>query len=517
MSPTMAATGAQCLLPAHTVSQPRNWWLVLSGFPALLAIALVTTVIIFANRSIADPDIWWHMRNAQELLSTGHFVRADAYSFTAHGAGWINHEWLGEIPYYLGWRCCGVQGLYLVMTLALGAIFLLLYRLAFLRAGDYKAAALACGLAIPLATVSFGPRTLLFGWLFLVLELLIFELYDTRRRLLWLLPALFAVWVNTHGSWLIGLVFLIAFAAAGCFQVHAGQIQSARRSIAELKQLTVTLGLSAAALFLNPYGWRLVFYPFDLAFRQKLNVSHVEEWQSPNFHAIRGKLLLAIILAMLMLALIRQGRFRLHEVLFLLIAFYSAMTYGRFLFLAAIVVTPLLASELRLNRLGGTPVPDRPAMNMLLMAAMAAIMVWQVPSNAELNAGIEAEYPVAGIHSLDAVPAGSRVLNDYDWGGYLIWNARRIPVFIDSRVDIFEYAGVFADYLDILGLKDPLELLQKYRIEYVFYGREKPLAYLLRHSPGWKPIYEDEVAVLFQRTSPPVLKPSMVTADKAHR
>jgi len=164
MCAVMAASNAldRVAAPGST-SQARHWWTALAGFPAVLAGALVTTVVIFANRSIADPDIWWHLRNAEELLKTGRFVRADAYSFTVLGAAWINHEWLGELPYYFSWRCFGLQGLYLVMLLALMVIFLLLYRLAYLRARDYKAAALACGLAIPLATVSFGPRTLLFG------------------------------------------------------------------------------------------------------------------------------------------------------------------------------------------------------------------------------------------------------------------------------------------------------------------------------------------------------------------
>ncbi len=472
----------------------------MAGFPAVLAAALVTTVLIFANRSIADPDIWWHMRNAEELLRTGRFVRADAYSYTVHGAAWINHEWLGEIPYYFGWRCLGLRGLYLVMALALVAIFLLLYRLAYLRAHDYKAAALACGLAMPLATVSFGPRTLLFGWIFLLLELLILEAYDTQRRWLWLLPPLFAVWVNTHGSWLIGLALLIAFTAAACCNVRAGRIESARRSLAEIKQLATVIALSVAALFFNPYGWRLVFYPFDLAFRQKLNVSHVEEWQSPDFHALRGKLLLAIILGVLVLALIRQGRCKLQEVLFLLIAFYAAMTYSRFLFLAAIIVTPVLAAELSLRGFGGPVAADKTGLNLAMMAAMTAIMVWQIPSNAQLSAGMAEEYPVAATMYLNSLHPQDRVLNDYDWGGYLIWNARQMPVFVDSRVDIFEYSGIFADYLDIMSLKNSLELLRKHDIRYVLYAREKALAYLLRNSAGWKVIYEDKVAVLFART-----------------
>ena len=500
MSAVMAASDTlDRLVSTHSSTQAHVWWRTLAGFPAVLAAALVTTVVIFANRSIADPDIWWHLRNAEELLSTGHFVRADHYSYTVCGAPWINHEWLGELPYYFGWRGFGLQGLYLVMIVALATIFLLLYRLAYLRARDYRAAALACGIAIPLATVSFGPRTLLFGWIFLLLELLVLETCDRHPRRLWLLPPLFLLWVNTHGSWLIGLALLIAFALAGCCNVHAGRIDSNRRTAAELKQLAAVVIASAAALFLNPYGWRLVFYPFNLAFRQKLNVSHVEEWQSPDFHAIRGKLLLAMLLGFLVLALVRQGRFRLHQVLFVLIAFYSALTYTRFLFLAAIIVAPVLAAELSLRGLGGPATSDKPALNLLMIGAMVALMFWQVPSRTQLSTGIIEEYPVAALTHLNSVPSGARILNDYDWGGYLIWNAR-LPVFVDSRVDIFEYSGIFADYLDIMGLKNSLELLRKHDIRYVLFAREKPLTYLLRNSSGWKVLYEDNVAVLLQRT-----------------
>lgn len=501
MTTLMAASEAfDGLAAVRTISHEQAGWRRLTSFPALLGVALVTTVVIFANRSIADPDIWWHLRNAQELLRTGRFVRADAYSFTVRGAAWINHEWLGEIPYYLGWRFVGLRGLYLVMALALVAIFLLLYRLACLRSHDYKAAALACGLAIPLSTVSFGPRNLLFGWIYLLAELLILEMYEYKPRLLWLLPPLFVVWVNTHGSWLIGFVLLLAFAAAGCCNVRAGRIESAHRSIAELKQLAAVLATSAAALFLNPYGWRLVFYPFDLAFRQKLNVSHVQEWQSPDFHGVRGKMLLAILLGVLVLGLLRQGRMKFHELLYLLIAFYSAITYSRFLFLAAIMVTPVLASELSLRGVRRPAIADKNSLNFALMVAMTAIMVWQIPSNVRLSAGIAQEYPVAALGRLNAMAPQARVLNDYEWGGYLIWNAPQMPVFVDSRVDIFEYGGIFADYLDIMGVKNSLELLRKHKIGFVLYARGKPLSYLLRNASGWRVIYEDNVAVLFERT-----------------
>ena len=92
------------------------------------------------------------------------------------------------------------------------------------------------------------------------------------------------------------------------------------------------------------------------------------------------------------------------------------------------------------------------------------------------------------------------MLNFYLWGGYLGWNDRNVKVFVDSRVDIFEYAGVLQDYLDLLSLKQPKPLLDKYRIQYVLFPHAEPLTYVLEHDPEWKEIYRDEISVLFERT-----------------
>ena len=66
-----------------------------------------------------DPDIWWHLRNAEVLVFTHHFIRQDLYSFTTYQQPWINPEWLAELPYYLGFRLFAERGVFLVM---LGAV-----------------------------------------------------------------------------------------------------------------------------------------------------------------------------------------------------------------------------------------------------------------------------------------------------------------------------------------------------------------------------------------------------------
>ena len=91
------------------------------------------------------------------------------------------------------------------------------------------------------------------------------------------------------------------------------------------------------------------------------------------------------------------------------------------------------------------------------------------------------------------------MLNFYLWGGYLGWNDRNVKVFVDSRVDIFEYAGVFKDYIDLLGLKEPKSILDKYKIRYVLFPHGEPLTYVLEHDPGWKVLYSDRISVLLER------------------
>jgi hypothetical protein len=52
----------------------------------------------FDSGSIADPDIWWHLRNAEVFVQTHSVVHQDFYSFTAAGSRWINEAWLSECP-----------------------------------------------------------------------------------------------------------------------------------------------------------------------------------------------------------------------------------------------------------------------------------------------------------------------------------------------------------------------------------------------------------------------------------
>jgi hypothetical protein len=75
-----------------------------------------------------------------------------------------------------------------------------------------------------------------------------------------------------------------------------------------------------------------------------------------------------------------------------------------------------------------------------------------------------------------------------------------LKIFVDSRVDIFEYDGVLKDYLDLLSLNRSESILNKYQIGYVLFPPSEPLTYALERDSNWRVIFKDDVSVLLERS-----------------
>ncbi|MHB8888033.1 MAG: hypothetical protein ACYC46_04380 [Acidobacteriaceae bacterium] len=464
-----------------------------------LAALVGITVYLFCGKSVADPDIWWHLKNAQILIHQHHWIRYDSYSFTVHGTPWVNSEWLSEVIYYAAWAMGGLKGIFLLYLGMAEAIMLGLFYLTYKVSESIKAAFLVNCVAVTLAVVNFGPRTILFGWACMVVMLLILWRFETRGQgPLWALPVLFCMWANFHGSWLIGFVVFGIIFSAGLLQGSWGNIEATRWSKTQLRRLSATGIAIIGALFINPYGYKLVIYPFDLAYRQKLNVAHIEEWASVDFHEVRGKIVLMVIMALLLLAWRAKDKWKLSEVALIAFTLYASLTYVRFLFLAAIILTPILARKITFLPPYKREV-DKPWLNAAVVAAVVVLMLWRLPSNRTLEQDVSSKFPTQAISFLQQHP-GMRVLNHYMWGGYMIWATPPAPTFIDSRTDIFEYKGVLKDYLDLIQLKDSLAVMDRYKIDLVLFPAKDPVTYLLRNSSQWKLVYEDKVACIFART-----------------
>jgi hypothetical protein len=175
------------------------------SFPAMLGAFLVGAVFYFGRAFKIEADLWWHLKVGQTILATHHWPTTDSYSFTTAGQPWIASEWLGEVIAAAFSRIYGLRGLDLLLILLSSAVILALYLLATINS-NAKAGFAATALLAPLAFASFSLRPQMLGYLFLIVTMIVLELFRRgRKRAVWILPLLLLVWVNTHGSWIIGL------------------------------------------------------------------------------------------------------------------------------------------------------------------------------------------------------------------------------------------------------------------------------------------------------------------------
>ena len=470
-------------------------------FHITIAATIALFTFFFCGQSIADPDIWWHLKDAQILVQQHHWIRVDQFSYTVTGTPWVNSEWLSELVFYGLWRLGGVAALFLGYVVMVELLMMGILTLAYRASESIKASALAGGVAVVLAVVNFGPRTILLGWAcLLMLMFVLWKLMKTGDAPLWTVPLIFLLWVNLHGSWLVGLMVFGIVAGSGFVSGRWGKIVAEKWTPAQRKKLLVAAAVTIPILFINPYGYKGVVYPFDLAFRQKLNVSHVVEWASVDFHEPRGKVVCGLLLALFLLALAGRRQWKLAEVGMVALGLYLSLTYVRFLFPAAILIAPILARQMDFMPPYKKEL-DKSWLNALFTAALLAVILYRWPSATKINEDLAKKMPVGGMKYLQShAGAGERVFNHYTYGGWMIWNQPSIPTFVDSRTDIFEYKGVLADYLDAIGMKNSLEIVDRYHANYIFFpSKDDPFTYLIRHSKGWHVVYDDGVSSVFER------------------
>lgn len=469
-------------------------------FHVTIAAVVVVFTFFFCGHSVADPDIWWHLKNAQILVQQHHWVRADQFSYTIPGTPWINSEWLAELMYYGAWRAGGIAGLFLLYVVMAETLMVGILMLAYKASRSIKAAAIAGAVAVIMCVVNFGPRTILFGWACLIaLMFVLWELLDTGDAPLWTIPILFLLWVNLHGSWLIGLVVFSLVVGSGFVSGSWGIVEAERWTPKQARKLLITAAAIVPALFINPYGYKSVFYPFDMAYRQKLNIAHIEEWASLDFHEVRGKIVYLLIVSLILLALAGRRKWKLAEVGLVAFSLYISLTYVRFLFPAAILIAPILARKLDFVPPYKREI-DRAWLNAVFSGALLAVVVHRYPSAKALAEDLNQKMPTGGTHYLQThAGPGDRIFNQYVFGGYMIWSTPALPTFIDSRTDIFEYKGILADYLNAVQLKDSLAIFDRYGVKFVFFPAKDPVTYLMRQSVKWRLVYEDGVSCVFER------------------
>jgi hypothetical protein len=445
---------------------------------ALAAFALAA----FAPGLLNDGDTYWHIRAGEWMVAHGTVLRGDIFSYTVAGAPWHTQEWLAEILMALAWRG-GWAGIHLLFAACAGVTagvvgFFVRKRVDLVPALLTVVLGLCCITGSLLARPHMLTLPLLAIW-----TAALVAAREQDRAPSWWLVVVMPLWANLHGSFAFGL------ALAGALAVEA-VIESGER---KKTLLGWGLFLLAAALSatITPFGVQTLLFPFKLSAMQSLG--HIGEWQPSDFSHL-SPFALALLTSLFVLG---SGKVKIPPFRLLLLTglVWLALAHARHQMLlgvtAPILLGPVLARSWPAER--RTHPPLFAALAALVLVAMVAARLI-VPAAHSGDPGS----PVSALAHVPRVVRETPVLNDYGFGGYLIWNG--VKVFIDSRADL--YGDIFVqNYADIASPdKDALAAtLALHHVRWTIFPRGAPVVKLLDTTPGWRRLYSDKLATVHVR------------------
>ncbi|MFO0805273.1 MAG: hypothetical protein U0791_19390 [Gemmataceae bacterium] len=447
-----------------------------------LAVWLIL-LIAFRERGFYDPGALWHIR-VGDLIQERGFPQHDPFTYTFEGHIWIPQQWGAEVLMSAAHRIGGFDTMLLGFAALVAGLFTMIYRRASQSGMGPLLAAILVGGSLSVGAFHYFVRPHMFTIALMGWTMMCVVDYERGRvgvwRIVGLIP-LFVIWTNLHGGVLGGTLTLGA-AVAGW-----GLIFLANRywkpidvptPIANWRSAWLLVGIVAACgltPFVNPFGLELlntwqrivgsrvlqyivnehmpldpstplgmtvvgfgIFYLVMLGgvFPKLPRVSWLVPliWLALSFKGIRQAPLFAITAAVSLVDLWP------HTVWHRLLVKYGdgslarapSGTPNRSASWAAIPAIAVFASFLL--HVNHVPVP-------VVGAGWARLDDDFIP--VELTAEMQA-YAASR-------PPGTRIFNDANLGGYLIYHTPSLKIFMDDRCELYGDEAI-AYYSETMGL-----------------------------------------------------------------
>jgi hypothetical protein len=438
--------------------------------------------------NMVDGDTYLHLAAGRWILEHRQFIHSDFFSYTFAGTNWNDPEWLSEVAMAALYGLAGWSGLALLFSAAFGLTSFLIarYLLKFLNPlpafvvlelSNYCIAAgqssRPYALALPIMAV----------WTMSLLE----ARSKSRAPSSWLLP-LMTVWSNLHGSFLLGIGLVGAFAAEAFFSAKQDRWSIARAWL-------VFAGGSVIAAAINPNGISGLVAP--IAFLQRPILSGMLDWASTSFSRI-GPFEISVLL-LLGVCIIRPVRMSPWRLLVLLGIVHMALSHRRHMNVFATVAPILLAEPLshaftkETSENGTVRTPTLAGVLAVFAALMIAVVRIATPNPQE-----NIFSPSKALEHVPAAIAAQPVFNQDILGGFLIWHG--IKSFIDSRQEMVTDA--FFENYTLMCSPDRAAIIRtfaRYRVGWAILLSDNSANAILDTLPGWHVLYRDGYAVVHVR------------------
>ncbi len=451
-----------------------------TGLTLGTALTLLFALLGFfiGSQVIADNSFFTHLANGRVVLAGEGIPRVDPYSYSATGLDVTVQSWLATIIY--AWLDDSIGGFAIrLLNGFLGALISAgLWRLT--RPLDQILVRLAVvGSMVGVGAFLWGPRPTLFGLLGFVGLLLVHQ----RVLPVWSLLPIMWLWVNTHGSFPLGLVAIGAIGVG-----HA--IDQREMPIHEIRVFAwAFVGMLGGAI--SPLGLEILWFPIHLMTRREA-LDGVGEWSPPAFDEPLGLLLIAFA-GLHLVAAARGARWKalLPGCVFLFASMLAVRNMAPAVLVFAVTLPPFLDVEfgsLRATLRGVLP-------KGLALASVAGIALAAVAVTGQNPVSLES-YPIDEVdwleeRSLVADPDVHLVHRD-TVGNYLeLRYGTDASVFIDDRFDFYPI-DILDDHRSLFFGGDYREILDRYDADVVLWDTTSGFSYWLDEAPEWNIVVRDD-------------------------
>ena len=446
----------------------------------------------------SDKDWGWHYRLGEHFIKTGHLLRTNPFTWTLPDYLWTNHEWLYDPLLYILNNAVGFVGLSILGGVVAFFTFLIItspFKL------SYWKLAIVGFFFVKLSEVGVreGLRSQVIANL--LLAILLWILIKARRsdKVLFALPFLFLLWVNFHGTFILGLGVMATFLASYLFVEKKGF----------LRHFSVGL-VSTMVTLANPFGYAIYLEPFKHFTSPHLE--YVLEWlpitqDCPYCHQYTFFVYVGLLAYIFFTT--RPIKALPYFILSLMLLF-PTISARRYLPIFAVITLPVLGTWLEAVEVNADKHRSARYLAILIITAGIMFNLFTRYTNYHLYSYSEADYchhahgcsPVMADY-LTEHPLEGRGFNFYDWGGYYIGKGIPEKLFVDGRMHLWSQNGYapFVDFIAMYYFHDD-ELFNAYRFDWVLAPLDSDIGQKIYNSDdlgNWKMEFRDGNTVLYTR------------------
>lgn len=527
----------------------------------LLFYVLVFSFLLYNSFNYFDNDFGWHIRVGEQIVREKNAPHLEYYNYTLSGQKWVDHEWLFNLIIYFIYHNFGyifVNALFALLVITILFILNRFVQKYFLANNNIFLLMLLEFFGVLAMSPHLGVRMQEIAILNVLLLLITLEKFRRHRSMaiLWWLPLLFLIWANLHGSFLIGLVILIFWVIINSSELiwrkYAKPYFLNASWPLDLKQIQSVLlfsFLSFGATLITPYGLKL--YNFLKDYNNNFYLLRISEWTPFYYLPIQYKQLgyaaiIATALIMLLLFALKMFSSGPKQItaenyqidlwyfcltlFFIVIAFKSKRNFP-LLFIASFpLIINVYSQILTLPPQFSKILQKNTILNFFMIVAVLLLTASYISKIKFTNEPFASplfcrRYPCQAVNFIRSQDQyrNLKMLNHYDWGGWLLWVWPEKPIFIDGRMPQYKIKNysLLEEYYSFwdkdkvkskldeyqikmvliqLPVKIKLNWLEKYFLgldEAKVNDNDDELKNHLIKSPDWHKIYADDLSRVY--------------------